>query len=144
MRWILIVFAALLVTACGDNAKSSDPVVAARTKYVQTAETLTRVNETISGAVRSGLIKPRSETALAIDDARGTVRAAMDVWGKDPDSVPYMNAALAALPKLIALVERATGKKLSSLEPWSTPWAPSSAYSSFSPSLPIWSHAAWA
>lgn len=145
MRWILLLVFTSLVAACGGNAKSDDPKVAARTKYVQVASTLASVNDTIADAVRTGLIKPRSETALAIDKARAVVRSAMDVWGANPDSVPYMNAALAALPDLFRLVQQVTGKTFTAvLEPRSVQWVQYSAFSSFSRWELIWSHAALA
>lgn len=104
-RAVALIFS-MLIVSCASNEPP-------RTTYAKTLVVVTKLYDTGSDAVRAGLIKPGSDTALAINDARATVSAAMHAWSKNPDSVPYMNAALAAIPPLVALIERVTGKKFS-------------------------------
>lgn len=103
-RIFLILLPFVWLLACASNESP-------RTTYGKTLVVVQKLYDTVSDAVRAGLIRPGSDTALTINDARATVTAAMHAWSKNPDSVPYMNAALAAIPPLVALVERVTGTK---------------------------------
>lgn len=123
----MLVALSLGLAACGNPQNTVEQNN--RLKYAQTLKTATTAYQTVDALVDQGVIKPGSAVALEINDARAALTSAMKVWRRDPDNISYANMGMAALPPLLSLIEKVSGKKITALEPRRPSWAPSKPFS---------------